>query len=178
MAVIEKIAAFSVPLVIGIASLFLLFGKRGGFESFKEGAREGLSVSFGLIPSLVAIIVGVKMLAASGVLDAVGDFLEPITVRLGIPSELLTLLITRPFSGSASMASFSELMKTSGADSFPAFCASVIMGSSDTIVYILGIYFSSVGVTKTKYAFPCAFAVMIFCVFFCCFVSRLLWKAA
>ncbi len=176
MEIIERIAAFSVPLVIGIAAVFLLFGKKVGFDSFKTGAKEGLDVSFGLIPSLVAIIVGVKMLSASGVLDAVGDLLEPLNAHLGIPSELLTLLITRPFSGSASMASFSELMENTGADSFPSFCAAVIMGSSDTIVYILGIYFSSVGITKTKYAFPCAFAVMIFCVFFSCFVSRLLWK--
>ncbi len=177
MEIIEKIAAFSVPMVVGIAAVFLLFSKRVAFDSFKEGAKEGLSVSFGLIPSLVAIIVGVKMLSASGVLNAVGDFIEPVTSALGIPSELLTLLITRPFSGSASMASFSELMENCGADSFPAFCAAVIMGSSDTIVYILGVYFSSVVVTKTRYAFPCAFAVMIFCVFFSCFVSRLLWSA-
>ena len=176
MLIIEKIAAFSVPLVIGVVAIILLFGKKVGFDSFRTGAKEGISVSFGLIPSLVAIIVGVKMLSASGVLDAIGDLIEPMTVRLGIPSELLTLLITRPFSGSASMASFSTLMESTGANSFPAFCAAVIMGSSDTIVYILGIYFSSVGVTKTKYAFPCAFLVMIFCVFFSCFVSRLLWK--
>ena len=164
------------PMVIGIAAVFLLVGKKVGFDSFKAGAKEGISVSFGLIPSLVAIIVGVKMLSASGVLDAFGRIIEPITMRLGIPSELLTLLITRPFSGSASLASFSSLMESVGADSFPAFCAAVIMGSSDTIVYILGVYFSSVGVTRTKYAFPCAFAVMIFCVFLSCFVSRLLWK--
>lgn len=176
MSLIEKIAALSVPIVIGIASVFMLFGKKVSFDSFREGAKEGLSVSFGLIPSLVAIIVGVKMLSASGVLEAIGTVIEPITARLGIPSELLTLLITRPFSGSASMASFSELMKSSGADSFPAFCAAVIMGSSDTIVYILGVYFSSVGVKKTKYAFPCAFAVMVFCVFFSCLVSRFFWK--
>ncbi len=176
MLIIEKIAAFSVPMVVGIVAAFLLFGKKVGFESFKNGAKEGISVSFGLIPSLVAIIVGVRMLSASGVLDALEALIEPITARCGIPSELLTLLITRPFSGSASMASFSSLMESAGADSFPSFCAAVVMGSSDTIVYILGVYFSSVGVTKTKYAFPCAFAVMIFCVFFSCFVSRILWK--
>lgn len=176
MMIIEKIAALSVPLVIGIVSVFLLFGKKVSFESFKNGAKDGISVSLGLIPSLVAIIVGVKMMTASGVLDALGTLFEPITAKLGIPSELLPLLITRPFSGSASMASFASLMESAGADSFPSFCAAVIMGSSDTIVYILGVYFSSVGVKKTKYAFPCAFAVMIFCVFLSCFVSRLVWS--
>lgn len=175
MHLIEDISAISVPIVLGIAALILIFGGKNRFESFKSGAKEGLECAAGLVPSLVALIVGVKMLTASGVLDAVGKLLRPLTNTLGIPSELLTLLITRPFSGSASMAAYSELMASSGADSFPSFCAAVIMGSSDTIVYILGIYFSSVGVSRTKYAFPCAFAVMIFCITLACALSRIFY---
>ena len=175
MDLIEKIAAMSVPAVLGIAALILIFGRKNGFESFRKGAREGLDCAIGLVPTLVAIIVGVKMLTSSGVLDFAGRLLEPLTTLLGVPSELLTLLITRPFSGSASMAAYSELMTQYGADSFPSFCAAVIMGSSDTIVYILGIYFSSVGVNRSRYAFPCAFAVMLFCIFFACFLSRIFY---
>lgn len=175
MHLIEKIAAMAVQLVLGIAALILIFGRKNGFESFRAGAREGLECAAGLIPSLVALIVGVKMLTASGVLDAAGSLLRPFTDMLGVPSELLTLLITRPFSGSASMAAYSELMASSGADSFPSFCAAVIMGSSDTIVYILGIYFSSVGVSRTRYALPCAFAVMIFCIAFACMISKIFY---
>lgn len=172
---IEKIAELSVPIVISIAAMILIFGKKTGFDSFRRGAKEGLDCAVGLIPSLVAIIVGVKMLTASGTLKFIGQLIQPATEALGIPSELLTLLITRPFSGSASMAAYSELMTDCGADSFPSFCAAVIMGSSDTIVYILGIYFSSVRVNRTKYAFPCAFLVMIFCIFFACFLSRIFY---
>ena len=175
MEFVEKIASFSVPLVIGITAFILLFGRKVGFESFAAGAREGLECSIGLIPSLIAIIVGVKMLTASGAVDFFAEAIEPFTAALGVPAELLTLLITRPFSGSASMAAYSELMQGSGADSFPAFCAAVIMGSSDTIVYVIGIYFSSVGVKHSRYAFPCAFGVMIFCIFFACFLSRIFY---
>ncbi len=176
MALVEGVASLSVPLVLGIAAVILLFNRKVGFDSFVTGARDGLRCAVGLVPSLVAIIVGVKMLTASGVLDFVSTLIEPATSALGIPSELLTLLITRPFSGSASMAAYSELMETWGADSFPSFCAAVIMGSSDTIVYVIGIYFSSVGVKHSRYAFPCAFAVMLFCIFFACFLSRIFFS--
>ncbi|MEE0968419.1 MAG: spore maturation protein [Clostridia bacterium] len=175
MEFIEKIASLSVPLVMGVTALLLLFSKKVGFESFTLGAREGLSCAVGLVPSLAAIIVGVKMLSASGALNFFAEIIEPFTGALGIPSELLTLLITRPFSGSASMAAYSELMQSCGADSFPSFCAAVIMGSSDTIVYVIGIYFSSVGIKHSRYAFPCAFAVMVFCIFFACFLSRIFY---
>ncbi|MBE6538163.1 MAG: spore maturation protein [Ruminococcaceae bacterium] len=173
---IEKVAALSVPLVIGITALVLLFCRKVSFDTFRSGAKEGLACAVSLLPSLIAIIVGVKMLTASGVLDYISKMIEPLTSLLGIPSELLTLLITRPFSGSASMAAYSELMSTYGADSLASFCAAVIMGSSDTIVYIIGIYFSSVGVKRSRYAFPAAFTVMLFCIFFACFLSRIFWR--
>jgi len=60
-----------------------------------------------------------------------------------------------------------------GADSFVGMCASVIFGSSDTVVYVISVYFSSIGVRRTRWAFPCAFAVMLFCIFFSCFLCRI-----
>ncbi len=176
MKIIERLAMLSVPLVIGILAFFLVFSKKVSFEAFVFGAKDGLRCAIGLIPSLMAIIIGVKMLSASGALQFASRIVEPLTSAMKIPSELLTLLITRPFSGSASTAAYSELMNTYGADSFPSFCAAVIMGSSDTIVYVIGIYFSSVGIKHSRYAFPCAFAVMIFCIFFACFLSRVFYS--
>ena len=176
MYLIEKIAAFSVPLVVTLAAVFMLFSKKVSFDAFGKGAEEGIACAFKLIPTLCVVIVGTKMLMASGAADFLAELITPVTSFLKVPSELITLLITRPFSGSASMATYSALMKELGADSFPAFCASVIMGSSDTIVYIIGIYFASVGVKRTKYALPVAFLVMLFCIFFGCAISRVFYK--
>ena len=177
MTVLEYVASLALPAVLLLAALLFLFSKKTGFSSFTRGGGEGLESAFALMPSLVLVIIGVKMLSASGVLGFLSDLLSAPAALIGVPSELVPLLITRPFSGSGSIASYTELMKEYGADSFVSFCASVIMGSSDTIVYIIGIYFSSVGVKKSRYAFPAAFCVMIFCVFFCCFVSRLFFRA-
>lgn len=178
MQITERLAAFSIPCVIGVVAFLLLFSERVKFSDFLDGAREGLDCAVSLLPSLVAILAGVKMLSASGVTALVSGLLAPLTDKIGVPSELLPLLLTRPFSGSASTGAYSELMKNYGADGFSSFCASVIMGSSDTLVYILGVYFSSVGVKKTRYAFPCAILVMLFTVFFSCFISRLFFCTA
>lgn len=168
-----KAAEISFPFVVFLAALIVFAGKKAEFSDFIAGAREGLDTAVGLLPSLVALIVGVKMLTASGFIDFIASFFTPALSRAGVPAELVPMLFTRPFSGSASSAAFAELMQKYGADSFPALCASVLMGSSDTFVYIIGVYFSSVGVKKSRYAFPAALAVMIFCVFLSCLVTRL-----
>ncbi len=176
MKALEYITTLSLPLIIGVVAILLLFGKRRGFDAFLIGARQGLSTSVSLLPSLALILVGVKMLEASGALGIISKIVSPISDKLGIPDEILPLLLTRPFSGSGSNAVFASLCESLGGDSFPVFCAAVIMGSSDTMVYILGVYFSSIGVSKTKYAFPCAVLVMIFCIFISVFISRIFWK--
>ena len=150
----------------------MLFSKKPCFDDFKEGALDGMKSAVGLLPTLVALVVGIKMLGASGFLSALASLLSPLFSRIGVPGELLPLLITRPFSGSAANASFYELISEYGPDSFVSLCASVIMGSSDTMVYIIALYFSSVGIKKSRHAFVSAFLVMLFCVFFACFLCR------
>ncbi|MGM9683372.1 MAG: spore maturation protein [Eubacteriales bacterium] len=174
----EYIASLAVPVIVCIVGLLMLFGKYPYFDSFVEGAKDGLSTAVRLLPTLVALMVGVNMLKASGALDTLSGLLAPAASFLGIPSELLPLLMTRPFSGSASTAAYSSLLENYGADSYVALCASVIMGSSDTMLYVITVYFSSVGVKKSRYAIPCATLVMLFCIFFSCLICRIWFKTA
>ncbi|MBQ9806133.1 MAG: spore maturation protein [Clostridia bacterium] len=170
---IEEISSLAMPLVVLAAGLLMLFGKRDYFAAFVTGAREGLQTAVGLLPTLSALMVAVAMLNASGAVDFVASLLSPAADAIGLPTEILPLLLTRPFSGSASTAGYSTLLSQVGADSFAGLCASVIFGSSDTVVYIISVYFSSVGIRHTRHAFPVAFAVMLFCIFFSCFLCRL-----
>lgn len=175
-AVLGRAAAWIIPLTACAVGLLLLFGKRDLFPHFVSGAREGLGTALGLFPSLLLTLCAVSMLRASGLLDLLAGSLTPLLDRLGVPSELVPLLLIRPFSGSASLAVFRDLTSALGPDSFPVLCAAVLMGSSDTSVYVLSVYFSSVGVRKTRYALPAALAVTVFCTFFCCLVCRMLFK--
>ena len=170
---IEALSALAMPAVTALVGLIMLFGKKNYFEAFTQGAKEGLKTAVGLLPTLLALMVAISMLNACGVIELLSKWLTPVAQRIGVPSALLPLLITRPFSGSASTAAYSALLEQVGADSFAGLCASVIFGSSDTVVYVITVYFSSVGVRHTRWSFPCAFAVMLFCIFFSCFLCRL-----
>ena len=173
---IERIAALAIPAVICIAALFMLFGKKDYFSHFTEGAKDGLRTSLSILPTLIALMIAINMLSASGLPDALSRTLSPVAERLGIPTEILPLLLTRPVSGSASTAAYSTLLARFGADSFPALCASVIMGSTDTMLYVICLYFSSVGIKRTRYAIPAALAVMLFSVLFSCLICRMWFK--
>lgn len=170
---IETIASLTVPAVLTVVSLIILSGKRDYFESFLRGAKDGLKTSASLLAPMVALVASLKMLSASGALSFISDKLSPIASFLGIPKEVFPLIVTRPLSGSASSAALASLISECGADSFPVFVAAIIAASSDTIIYIAAVYFSPTSVKRTGYMLPVAFAVMIFCIFFACFLARI-----
>lgn len=172
----ELISSLIIPLIICTAGLFMLVNTRY-FDSFITGAKSGLKTAVSLLPTLAALVTAVGMLNASGAVDFICGIISPAAEAIGIPGELLPLLLTRPVSGSAATTVYNSLLAKYGADSFSGLCASVIMGSSDTMIYVITVYFSSVGIKKSRHAFICAAAVMIFCVFFSCLVCRLFFAA-
>jgi spore maturation protein B len=176
MKYLEVVASLAVPLIMLSAGILMAIGKKDYFSVFLNGAEEGLRTAVGLLPTLVILLTAVHMLRASGLTELLSKVLSTPAEKIGVPSEIVPLLLTRPFSGSASTAMFSSLLEDVGADGFPAMCAAVIMGSSDTAVYIISVYFSSVKIKNTGYALPLAFVVMIFCVFFSCFISNMCFK--
>lgn len=167
------LSSYALPLAVCLFSLVLLFSRKTGFEEFLSGAGEGVKTSVSLLPTLCALMVAVSMFSASGLPELLASFFAPLCRALGLPSALLPLVFLRPFSGSGSNALLASLFETFGADSGVGFAASVLLGSSDTLFYILTVYFGSVGGKKTRYAFPAALIVMLFCLFLSLAVCRL-----
>ena len=62
------------------------------------------------------------------------------------------MILFRPISGSASMTVFNSICANNGADSFLCRTSAIIQGSTDTTLYVLSLYFSSIGVTKWKHS--------------------------
>lgn len=172
----ETISALVIPAVILAAAFLMFFGKRDYFDAFCTGAKSGLSTSVKLLPSLCAVMVALRMFTAGGAVELLTDLLAPIGSAIGIPAEIFPLIITRPVSGAASNGAFAELIESIGADSFPALCAAVLMGSSDTMIYVMAVYFSGAGVRHTRHAIPVAATVMVFCIFFSCLICRLFFS--
>ncbi len=169
----SALMAGAIPLVILAVALILLFSKTDLFSEFLEGCRDGMKVSVDILPSLVLLICAVSMFRASGALEAVCDAFSPALGAFGLPSELVPVIITRPISGSAATAVVKELFEVSGPDSFAGRAASVLMGSSDTIIYTLSMYFAYTKTKRTRHALPCSFIIMFFCVITSCAITRI-----
>lgn len=151
-------------ILIGLISSFLIAGalrKIPLYEVFIEGAKEGFQVAIGIVPYLVAILVAVGALRASGALDALLGAIRAGVGQLSLDARWVDALPTaliKPFSGGGARGMMVETMKTMGADSFAGRLSCVIQGSTETTFYVLAVYFGSVGVKKTRHALACALA--------------------
>ncbi|WP_407675745.1 spore maturation protein [Peribacillus saganii] len=137
-----------IPIMICFILIYGTFKKVPTYESFVEGGKEGITISFSIIPFLVGMLVAISVFRASGALDFFVGLLRPLLEMIGVPAEILPLAIIRPISGSAALALTSDLISVHGPDSFIGRLAATIQGSTDTTFYVLTVYFGAVGIKK------------------------------
>lgn len=157
-----------IPALIGAAALYGVIRKVNIFESFIEGAREGLSTVYMIAPVMIGLLLAVGMIRASGALDFVTEKLRPLFERLGYPSELVPMALLRPVSGSGATALLTDIYENFGADSFVGRCASVLAGSTETTFYAVTMYYGAVNIRKIRHTLLSALAAdltaMVMCV--------------
>ena len=148
-------------ILFGVISSFILLGlvrRINVYEVFIEGAKEGFNVAIRIIPYLVAVLVAIGVLRASGTLDFLVAGLGNMFAAMGLDTRFVPALPTammKPLSGSGARGMMVDAMNTHGADSFVGRLASIVQGTSDTTFYILALYFGSVGIKKTRHAVAC-----------------------
>ncbi len=151
VAVLKTVSVFTIPAFI---AFILIYGHIRGvavYETFVEGAKDGLTTAFRIIPYLVAMFVAIGIFRSSGAMGFVIKVLSPVLNFIGLPPEVLPLVIMRPMSGAASTGILAELLQAYGPDSYIGRTASTIMGSTETIFYTLSVYYGSVGVRNIRY---------------------------
>lgn len=148
----KMISSLFIPILVLVVIIYGAYKKVNVYDSFVSGAKEGLPMVSSMFFSLLAMIFGVNIFLKSGVIDYFFDFLKPILVFINIPLEVLPIAIMRPLSGSFGLALLNDMYKFYGPDSFISVLASVIQGSSDTTLYVITLYFGTVGIKKIKYA--------------------------
>ena len=121
------------------------------YAAFVEGAQEGLKTALRVAPYLCAALLLIGALRGSGVLELLERLLEPVLTRIGLPGELLPFLLLRPVSGSGALSALRELMERCGPDSRASFLACAMMGSSETVLYVIGVYLGSVRMRSARY---------------------------
>lgn len=142
-------------LMIGVA-VAALAKKQEVYSALLEGGLDGLKLLLSIVPALVILLTAVHMLRASGAIELLTQWLAPATRYLGIPAEVLPLMLLRPFSGSAALAIGADLMAVHGVDSLIGRTAAIMLGSTETTFYTISVYFGAAGVQKTRYAVPAA----------------------
>ena len=145
-----------VPLTLGLVAVYAACRRVDVYDALIQGAGEGLGTLARIIPSLVGLMTAVYMLRASGALDLAAHALAPLLDRVGVPAELLPLMLVRPISGSAALGVGAELITSSGPDSYVGRVAAVMLGSTETTFYTIAVYFGAVGISRTRYAVPAA----------------------
>lgn len=151
MKFIEFFSNLAMPLMIIIIVLYGVIERKKVFDIFLDGAKEGIGVVFNIFPTLVGLFVAIGALRSSGIIDLIVNFFTPIFNFVNFPTEILPLALIRPISGSSSIAVATDIMKNFGVDSKIGLMASVIMGSTETTVYTIAVYTSSVGIKKTRF---------------------------
>ena len=153
---INYISNIAVPFTIFIIVVYGLIEKNKVFDSFLEGANEGIKIIYNIFPTLLGLFLAINVLRESGVIDSFINFFNPLFTLLKVPTEILPLALLRPISGSASMAIATDIMQKSGVDSYIGLIASTIMGSTETTLYTIALYTSAIGVKKIRFVLAAA----------------------
>lgn len=151
-AVLNIISLWALPFIIVTILTVALFKKIPIYEVFTEGAKDGFKVAVNIIPYLVAIIVAISMLRASGAIEMLAHAMAGLLACCHIPADVLPVIFVRPLSGSAALGLFSDIATTAGPMAYSTKLAAVMVGSSETTFYVLAVYFGSIGITKFRYA--------------------------
>lgn len=156
MQIINYVSASAIPIIILVILYYGIKEKQKVFDSFLEGATEGVKIVVELFPTLIGIFLAVGALRTSGILDFIIGIISPVTDLLKIPSQILPLAMLRPISGSASMGVAVDIMKQHGVDTTLGMITSVIMGSTETTFYTIAIYTACVKVKKIRFVLAAA----------------------
>ena len=166
-------------LMPALILLIIVYGIGRGvkvYQAVTEGAKQGFDIAISVIPFLVAILVAIGMFRASGAMEVIANVLNPVTSLIKLPAEVLPMALIRPLSGGGAFGIMSELVEKAP-DSYSAFVASTMMGSTETTFYVLAVYFGAVGITRIRHALVAALLADATGLIAACFLSSIFWSA-
>ncbi len=149
MEIISKIA---LPIFVLLIAFYGVKKKVNVYDTFLEGAKDGLITTFNIFPAIIAMIFAINIFLDSEVLLFIIKLLNPLIGGINLNVEIIPMAILRPISGTASLAIMNEIFQKFGPDSYIGMLASILQGCTDTTIYVIALYFSSIKVTKIKHA--------------------------
>lgn len=149
-------SGYIIPIIFLFVFCYAKYKKVPCYDTFVKGAKKSIPLVVDIFPYIATIMVAVALLRISGITELLAYALSPVFNLLGIPTQLVELVLLRPFTGSGSYALLNDVLVKYGADSYISRCACVILGCSETIFYVTTVYISQTKVKKLLYAIPIA----------------------
>lgn len=140
-----------IPITVIIILGYGMIKGRKVYEWFLEGAKDGLMVCLKIFPCLLAMLVAVQIFKNANLLDLVNKLVAPLSGAIGLPQEVVPLVLIKPISGSGAIGMFTDIIKTYGTDTFIGLVASVIMGTTETIFYTITVYYGAAKIKKIRH---------------------------
>ena len=151
MRILSYLSEFMIPFLIFYIVLMGLTAKRNIYDDFMKGAKDGLYLVVKIMPTMIAMLVAVNVLRASGFLEFLAQLLKPLAEKMNFPSSLLPLSIIKIFSSSGATGLLLDIFKEYGADSYIGKIGALILSSTETIFYTMSLYFVTAGIKKSRY---------------------------
>lgn len=143
---------YILPILVLSIVIYGIYKKNNIYDSFIKGAKEGIEIGINIFPPLLAIIFSSSILISSGFIDYLLKLIGPLLDIVMFPKEVFPMAILRPISGNASLVLMTEVFSKYGVDTFLGKLASTLQGCTDTTLYVLSLYFGTVGIKKIKYS--------------------------
>ena len=151
MNIMTQMSDLIIPIIIFFVVGYGMVSGVKTYETFLKGAKDGLKIVVDIMPTLIGLMVAVGVLRASGFFEFLGVWLRPVTDAIGLPFQILPLLIVKLFSSSAATGLVLDIFKTDGPDSYVGMITSILMSCTETVFYTMSVYFLAAKVTKTRY---------------------------
>lgn len=151
MQVLGELSNIIIPAIIFYIVGYGLVSGVPVYEHFIKGAKDGLGTVVRLVPTLIGLLMAVGILRSSGFLEFLAELLKGVGEFVGIPQEVLPVILVKMVSNSAATGLVLDIFKNFGPDSHIGMLVSIMMSSTETIFYTMSVYFLAAKVTKTRY---------------------------
>lgn len=177
-----KLMIFISDLIMPLAFVgIILYGyskKIDIYETFIEGAKEGMLTVVQIFPTLIGLMVAVGILRESGAMDFFSKLIAPVSQKIGLPKEAIPLTFMKLVSSSASTGLLLDIFKKYGPDSFIGRLVSIMMSCTETVFYTISIYFMSIGIKKIRYTLKGALIANLFGVIASLYITKIIFGGA
>lgn len=146
------ISKLLLPSIVLFIIIYGIIKKVNVYDVFVDGAKESFDMFVSLFPPMLGMIFAINLFIKSNCLNYFLSFLSPVFNFFKVPLEVVPMAIMRPISGSSALAILNNILEVNGPDSLIGKIASVMQGSTDTTLYVLTLYFGSIGIKKIKHS--------------------------